>query len=121
MSDNEQEVKNAAIASLSQCLKNLATEKICNFILPALTKTYADSSALFKAGVALALCEMSPLVGKDYSQQRIMPVINDLMKSENADVRLNCVQNMMKIAEVLGQDLITPIFITTLTGMCKDN
>lgn len=40
LGDNEQEVKNAAINSLSSCLKNLATEKICNFILPALTKTY---------------------------------------------------------------------------------
>jgi len=67
LSDNEQEVKNAAISSLAKCLKNLATEKICNFILPALTKSYADSTAFFKAGVAIALCEMAPLVGKDYS------------------------------------------------------
>jgi len=84
-------VKNAAINSLSSCLKNLATEKICNFILPALTKTYQDSSPIFKAGVALALCEMAPLVGKDYTQQRIMPVINELLKDDNSEVRLNSI------------------------------
>ena len=69
LSDNEQEVKNAAITSLTDCLKLLATEKICNFILPALTKTYAESSLYFKAGTALALCEMAPLIGKDYTTQ----------------------------------------------------
>jgi len=67
LGDNEQEVKNAAITSLSSCLPQLATEKICNFILPALTKSYQESSPVFKAGVALALCAMAPLVGKDYT------------------------------------------------------
>lgn len=105
LNDNEQEVKNAAISSLSKCLKNLAAEKICNFILPALTKTYSDSSAVFKAGVAIALCEMAPLVGKDYASQRIMPIINELMKDDNSDVRLNCVQHLNKISDVLGTEL----------------
>ena len=113
-------MKNAAITSLSACLKNLATEKICNFILPALTKTYADSSNLFKAGTALALCEMAPLVGKDYTSQRIMPVMVELMKSENSEIRINCVQNMYKIADVIGTELITPQFLTTITGMTKE-
>jgi len=120
LSDNEQEVKNAAINSLSACLKNLATEKICNLILPALTKTYADSSFFFKAGTALALCEMAPLVGKDYTSQRIMPVMVELMKAENSDVRINCVQNMYKIADVLGTELISPQFMLTIQGMTKE-
>jgi hypothetical protein len=120
LSDNEQEVKNAAITSLSACLKNLATEKICNFILPALTKTYSDSSFLFKAGTALALCEMAPLIGKDYTQQRIIPVMQELLKVENSEVRINCIQNYYKIADVLGTDLISPTFLTTITSMTKE-
>lgn len=36
LNDNEPEVKNAAITSLSNSLKNLSTEKICNLILPSL-------------------------------------------------------------------------------------
>lgn len=67
LNDNEPEVKNAAITSLSLSLKNLLTEKICNMILPALQNTYAESQTSFKAGVALALCEMSHIVGKDYT------------------------------------------------------
>jgi len=104
-------VKNAAISSLSQCLKMLAIEKICNFILPSLTKTYADSSHIFKAGVALALCEMAPLVGKEYTEQRIMAVIQELMKSDNQECRINCVTNLIKVAGVLGQQMVKPLFM----------
>jgi serine/threonine-protein phosphatase 2A regulatory subunit A len=67
LNDNEPEVKHAAITSLSNSLKNLSTEKICNLILPTLQNTYAESQTAFKAGVALALCEMSHIVGKDYT------------------------------------------------------
>jgi serine/threonine-protein phosphatase 2A regulatory subunit A len=67
LSDTEPEVKNAAITSLSHSLKNLSVEKICNLILPCLSQNYMDSQTSFKAGVALALCEMSALVGKDYT------------------------------------------------------
>ena len=36
LNDNEPEVKNSAITSLSNSFKNLSTEKICNLILPTL-------------------------------------------------------------------------------------
>ena len=113
-------MKNAAISSLSSCLKNLATEKICNFILPALTKTFADSSPIFKAGVALALCEMAPLVGKDYTLQKILPIINDLLKDDNSEVRLNSIQNLYKIIDILQMDMLTPAIMTILTSLLKD-
>lgn len=65
LNDNEAEVKNAAISTLS--LKNLSTEKICSLLLPTLQNSYADATAQFKAGVALTLCEMAPIVGKDFT------------------------------------------------------
>lgn len=39
LSDHEQEVKNAAINSLTTCLHKLSHEKVFNFILPALSKS----------------------------------------------------------------------------------
>ena len=36
LNDGEPEVKNAAIQSMTLCLKNLSTEKICNTLLPTL-------------------------------------------------------------------------------------
>lgn len=43
LNDNEPEVKNAAISSLSLSLRNLGPEKICNLVLPTLQNSYADS------------------------------------------------------------------------------
>ena len=71
LNDSEAEVKNAAIQSLTLGLKNLSTEKIVNHMLPTLSNAYADAQTTFKAGVANALCEMAPLVGKDYTIGKI--------------------------------------------------
>ena len=71
LQDNEAEVKNAAINSLSNCFRNLSTEKICSLLLPTLQNAYTDAQTSFKAGVANALCEMSPIIGKDYTVQKI--------------------------------------------------
>ena len=63
---------------------------------------------------------MAHIVGKDYSSQKILPILMDLIKDENADVRLNVASGMIKLAPVLGADLLSPTFLTTLTNMTKD-
>ena len=120
LNDNEPEVKNAAITSLSNSLKNLSTEKICNLILPTLQNSYADAQTQFKAGVALSLCEMSNIVGKECTLTRVMPILTELLKDENADVRLNACQNMSKLGDVIGVDMLSPNFTSILTNMTQD-
>jgi len=44
----------------------------------------------------------------------------DLIKDENADVRLNVAAGIIKIAPVIGVELLTPPFLTTITNMTKD-
>lgn len=75
LNDSEPEVKNAAIVSLSKSLKNLGTEKICNIILPTIQSCIADSQVSFKAGSAIALCEMAVLVGKNYCISTVLPIL----------------------------------------------
>ena len=89
LNDNEPEVKNAAVSSLSKSLRNLSTEKICNILLPTLNSIYADSQVQFKAGVGLALCEMAVLVGKNYCLSTVLPILTELLKDDNSEVRLN--------------------------------
>lgn len=120
LNDNETEVKNAAISSMTLCLKNLSTEKICNLLLPTLQNSYAESPTAFKSGVASAICEMAPMVGKDYTQQKIQPILMDLIKDENADVRMNVVSGLVKVASVIGAEVLNPQFLTTLSNMTKD-
>jgi hypothetical protein len=59
----------------------------------------------------MALCEMSHIVGKDYSMQHIFPILMNLIKDENSDVRLNVASGIIKLAPVVGTDLLTANFI----------
>ena len=120
LNDSEPEVKHAAINSLSKSLKNLSTEKICNILLPTLQSSYADAQIPFKAGVALALCEMAPVVGKDYALSRIVPILSELLKDDSSEVRNNVATNMGKLAQVVGPDLLSPSLLTIFTNMTKD-
>jgi serine/threonine-protein phosphatase 2A regulatory subunit A len=44
----------------------------------------------------------------------------DLIKDENADVRLNVTQGITKVAQVVGSDILTAPFLTTLNSMTRD-
>lgn len=54
---------------------------------------------------------MANLVGKDYTMSKIQPILIELMKDDNAEVRLNVVQNMKKVFQIVGIDLLSPAFM----------
>lgn len=120
LDDNEQEVRNAAINSLTLSLKNLGPEKICNILLPTLQSTLANAQIAFKCGMGLALCEMSPIVGKNYTETSVLPILTELLKADNSEVRLNVATNIHKLADVVGEDLLSQAFLQLLNGLVKD-
>ena len=79
-----------------------------------------DAAATFKAGVSAALCEMASILGKETTQAKILPMLMDLIKDENSDVRLNVTRGLIKLTETLGPDLLTGTLLTTLSNMTKD-
>jgi serine/threonine-protein phosphatase 2A regulatory subunit A len=94
--------------SLPKFLRNVSTDKITSFLLPTIQSLYEESSAHFKADLSIALCEMSKYVGKEITISKILPIILDLIKDEDPDVRLNCTKNgMIKLADIIGQDLLS--------------
>lgn len=62
----------------------------------------------------MALCEMAPLVGKNYCISTVMPILQELLKDDNSEVRLNVASNMQKLAGVVGSELLTGALITIL-------
>ncbi len=63
---------------------------------------------------------MAPIIGKDYSNQKVFPILTDLIKDENPEVRLNVVIGIFKLAQVIGSEVLTPAFLTILSNMTKD-
>lgn len=122
MDDQEQEVKDAAMKSLAKCLKSFSPEKVTSYLLPTIQKLYEDASASFKSGLAIALCKMPSECNlpKDVIISRILPIILDLIKDEDCDVRLNCSNGLINLADSIGTDLLSDSILTSLSQLTKD-
>jgi len=44
----------------------------------------------------------------------------ELLKDDNSEVKLNVVRGLVKIAKVIGVDLLSSQLLTTLANMTKD-
>lgn len=63
---------------------------------------------------------MAPLIGKNYCISTVMPILQELLKDDNSEVRLNVASNMHKLSSVVGAELLTSTLLTILTTMTKD-
>jgi hypothetical protein len=49
---------------------------------------------------------MATSVGKDVTNMKILPILFDLVKDDNPNVRLSVINGLIKLADVLGTDVI---------------
>jgi len=87
---------------LPKFLKNISTEKITSYLLPTIQSLYEDASVHFKSDLALCLCEMAKYVGKEVTVSKLMPILLDLIKDEDCEVRLNVTRGLIKLADIIG-------------------
>jgi hypothetical protein len=45
---------------------------------------------------------MAQVVGKEYTISKIIPILLELLKDDNSEVKLNVVGGLVKIANVIG-------------------
>lgn len=64
---------------------------------------------------------MSSIIGKDYTATRIMPILTDLLKDDNSEVKLNVVENLLQVAKIVGQDFFSKDVIGLLSNLTRDN
>jgi len=75
---------------------------------------------MFKAGAASSLCEMANIIGKEYTTKKVIPILMELLKDTNSQVKNNVVNGLVKIAQVVREDLLNPQLLSTLGEMTKD-
>jgi serine/threonine-protein phosphatase 2A regulatory subunit A len=68
----------------------------------------------------MALGEMAHIIGKDYTNSKIVPILMDLLKDDNSEVKMNVCNGLQKVALVIGPDVLSPTFLTTVTTMTKE-
>lgn len=49
---------------------------------------------------------MAKVLGKEVTLSKVLRILYELLQDENAEVRLNVVSGLFKIAQVIGQDLL---------------
>lgn len=62
---------------------------------------------------------MSRVVGKDLTIQKIQPILLELIKDDNSEVKLNVIEGYIKVASIVGKENINQ-FIFELTSLTKD-
>ena len=63
---------------------------------------------------------MAPIVGKNYCLSTVLPILLELLKDDNSEVRHNVASNMVKLASIVGAELLSPNLLTALTTLTKD-
>jgi serine/threonine-protein phosphatase 2A regulatory subunit A len=63
---------------------------------------------------------MASIVGKDVTNMKIMPILSDLFKDDNPDVRLSVTDGIFLLADVLGPDMLNHTLTTQLQALTND-
>jgi hypothetical protein len=76
----------------------------------------SDTGSTFGVKVALAeaLCAMTTMLGRDFTNQKILPLILTLLQDEHFEVKLEVVKGLPLIAEAIGAEILTPQLVTQL-------
>mmetsp|Transcript_22692 Transcript_22692/g.26050 ORF Transcript_22692/g.26050 Transcript_22692/m.26050 type:complete len:238 (+) Transcript_22692:1027-1740(+) len=63
---------------------------------------------------------MSQIVGFEVTNSKLLPILLELIKDEDGDVRLNSASGLISLADVLGNDLLSDSVISSLSQLTKD-
>jgi len=78
---------------------------------------------VFKAGAATALSNIANLLGKDVTNSKILPTLQELLKEENPEVKNNAVDGLKFVAKLYGNkadEMLNQQLLTIFSNMTKD-
>lgn len=97
INDPETEVKKSALKSLNQIINKISAEKIQQCIIPAIRSIGNEGSKEVKSNIGEILGPISKTIGYNSFNTNLGVVMDNLMKDENADVRLGVAKSMYQI------------------------
>lgn len=102
------DVKIEAVKSMNGFVQIVSPDKLTVLVhqVVALGK---DSLSIVRASVGSVLKNMMPAISKDQAYQNIQPLIKDLMKDEQQEVRKGGIDAATKFVEVLGPETISAL------------
>lgn len=121
--DIEPMVKSSALDSLSTILHTFARDKIQNLIFPAVSSIASDPAAneSVRKNAADVVIQMSKSIGREFTSTRLVPIIQELISSDNQEVKLHLIPGLITLASVVGADILTPGILSSLQALAKDS
>lgn len=95
LKDSEVDVKIEAVKSLSNFIKIVSAEKV-SFLLPQVIGLGKDPMAIVRSNVGGIIKNMIGSISKDQAYQNVLPLIKDLMKDDNQEVRKGGIEAAVK-------------------------
>jgi serine/threonine-protein phosphatase 2A regulatory subunit A len=121
--DQEAEVRAEALNSLLEISSSISREKILTIVFPAVCSVASDTSANTHVikNATDAVLQMSKVLGREVTVSKVVPLLEDLLKTENPEVRLHVLSGLGGVGEYAGVDLLTPGILNILQKLVNDS
>jgi serine/threonine-protein phosphatase 2A regulatory subunit A len=116
LKDSEVDVKIEAVKHLSEFAKIISPEKV-SVLVPQVIALGKDQLAIVRSYMGGVLTNILPFIAKDQIYQAIQPLIKDLMKDDNQEVRKGGILAAAKLVEVLGPESMPSIEANLKTSL----
>ena len=105
ISDKEPEVKSEAISKLEYLSKNASPSRLTEKILQASQNiALNDASQHVRASLALSICNVAKNIGKQNALTYAVPIVQQLLKDQATEVRIEVMSHLKKLIEVIGTE-----------------
>lgn len=81
-----------------------------SYLLPQVVSLGKDALAIVRSNVGGIIRNMIGSISKDQAYQNVQPLIKDLMKDDNQEVRKGGIDAAVKFIEVMGAETINSLY-----------
>eukprot|EP01050_Picozoa_sp_SAG11_P032222 SAG11_NODE_10369_length_836_cov_1.533243_2_plen_171_part_01 len=89
-------------------------------LLDCVTVLASDASQHVKAALAQDLMGMGPLLGRDVTVERLLPVYLQLLREDSSEVRLNVIGGLDVVSSVVGVDQLSQSLLPAVIELAED-
>ena len=122
MKDNEGEVRRAIAKQLPLYSKLIKDLKIVETkIISVVNELSQDPHENVRAALASAVTGLSPILPRQSTIDKLLPIFLKMLKDDFPDVRLNIISNLSIVNESIGMDLLSTSLLPAITELAQDN
>lgn len=122
MKDNEGEVRKAIAKQLPGFSKLITDLKIVETrIIPVVNELSQDPHENVRAALASAVTGLSPILPRQSTIDKLLPIFLNMLKDEFPDVRLNIISNLSVVNETIGINLLSTSLLPAITELAQDS